>query len=336
MSADLNKFFQSLRLKQYAPVYLIDGEEAYYIDKISAYFENEILQPGERDFNLNILYGKDVEWTEVVNACSRFPMFSEYQVVILKEAAQMLPKNFNELTSYIEKPMRSTIFLIEHRFKKADGRSKLLKAVKEKGIYFTSDKLKEEHLPQWIQNYGDEIQFKVGEKEANLLSTYLGNDLQKIANEIDKVRINVPGEKQLTSELIQKYIGISKEYNVLEFPDAIINGDRNKVYKMLAYFIANPKAAPLPLLVGVFYNQLNRLYKANYLRGKDSKEVATAIGMSPYFVKDVLAQLPNWPLYRVERCMLLLAKYSAMAVGINSSTSDDRELIKEMVGQMLM
>ncbi len=154
MNADFKKILASLQTRQYAPVYLIDGEEPFYLDIITEAFEN-ILPPAERDFNMTILYGKDTEWADVVNACRRFPMFADKQVVILKDAAQL--KGFNELAGYLEHPSLSTIFLIENRFKKADGRSKVIKYAKEKGHYFTSDKVRDEQMPQWIQNYGRDI-----------------------------------------------------------------------------------------------------------------------------------------------------------------------------------
>jgi DNA polymerase-3 subunit delta len=332
MNAELKKIFQTLELRQFAPYYLIDGEEPYYIDLLTDYFENKILTAVERDFNLLVLYGKDAEWADVVNACRRFPMFAEKQVVILKDAASL--RGLNELVGYLEKPSPTTIFLIEHRFKKADGRGKLVKYAKEKGIYYTSEKIRDEHVPQWIQFYGKEINFKIGERESEILASYLGNDLQKIANEIEKVRINIPAETELTAALIQKYIGISKEYNIFEFPEALTSGDRDKLYKMLTYFLANPKSAPMPLLIGTFYNHFNRLYIANFLRGKTEKDAAAALGTPPFRVKSIMAAAQQWPLHRVERCMLLLGKYSTMAVGIKTS-ANDRELLKEMVGQML-
>lgn len=332
MNADYKKIQQSIQLRQFAPFYLIDGEEPYYLDKITSWFENDILSPAEKDFNLMVLYGKDAEWADVINACRRFPMFAEKQVVILKDAAQL--KGFNDLAGYLENPTPSTVFLIEHRFKKTDGRSKIVKLAKEKGFHFTSDKVKDEQVPQWIQSYGREIGFSVGERESQILATYLGGDLQKIANEIEKVRINVPQETALTAEMIQKYIGISKEYNIFEFPEAVTGNDRDKLYRMLAYFMANTKAAPMPLLIGTFYNHFNRLYQANFVRGKTDKEAAAALGVSPYFVKNIMASAQNWPLHRVERCMLLLGKYSTMAVGIKNTTND-KELLKEMIGQMI-
>ena len=332
MNAELKKIFQQLQLRQFAPVYLVDGEEPYYIDLITDYFENQILTPAERDFNLMVLYGKDSEWSDVVNACREYPMFAEKKVVILKDAGSL--KGFNELASYVEKPSPTTIFLIEHRFKKADGRSKVVKWAKEKGVCFTSDKIRDDNMPGWIQVQGKEMGFNIGDREAQILATYLGNDLQKIVNEIEKVRINVPNEKEFTADLIQKYIGISREYNVFEFPEALTGGDRDKLYRMLAYFLANPKSAPMPLLIGSFYSHFNRLYQANFVKGKSDKDAAAALGMSPYRIKDIMAAAQHWPQHRVERCLLLLSKYSTMAVGIKN-TAGDKELLKEMVGQML-
>lgn len=332
MTADFKKLYKSLEAKEFSPVYLVDGEEPFYLEMITTYFEEKILQEHEKDFNLLVLYGKDAEWADVVNACRRFPMFAERQVVILKDAAQL--KGFNELAGYLENPAPTTIFLIEHRFKKADGRSKVVKYAKEKGFHFTSEKIKDDQVPQWIQSYGKEIQFEVGERESQILATYLGNDLQKIVNEIEKVRINVPGEKYLTSELIQKYIGISREYNIFEFPETLTSGNHDKLYRMLTYFIANPKSAPMPLLIGSFYNHFNKLYTANFLHGKPEKDIATALGTWPSKAKEIMASTRYWPLPKVEYCMILLGYYSAAAVGIDSNTSDT-ELLKEMIGKMV-
>ena len=339
MTPELKKLFQTLQLRQFAPVYLIDGEEPYYLDKITAYFENNILNPAERDFNLMVLYGKDAEWADVVNACRRFPMFAEKQVVILKDAASLKGgsgdlKGLNSLLAYIENPSPTTIFLIEHPFKKADGKTRFVKRIKDKGVHYTSDKIKDEQLPAWITEHGREIDFLIGTKEAETLASYLGGDLQKIVNEIEKVRINVPGEKALTADLIHKYIGISKEYNIFDFPVALTGNDSEKFYKMFNYFLANTRAAPMPLLIATCYGHFNRLYLANFVKGKSDKDAAAALGMSPWFVKDILAAVRHWPLHRVERCLLLLGKYNTMAVGIKN-TAGDKELLKEMVGQML-
>lgn len=331
MTSEYKKLFQGLKNKQFAPFYLIDGEEPFYLDRITEYFEEHLLSPAEKDFNLITLYGKDAEWADVVNACRRYPMFAERQVVILKDAAQM--KSLNELAPYLENPSPTTIFLIEHRFKKTDGRGKIVKLAKEKGFYFTSDKIKDEQIPQWIQNFGIEIDFHIGEREAQLLAMYLGSDLQKIVNEIEKVRINVPEEKGLTADLIQKYIGISKEYNVFEFAVALTNGNKDKLYKMLAYFIANPKAAPLPLVIGSFYSHFNTVYQLNAMKGKSDKEINTTLKLFGNRLHETMNAARNFPGIKMEQCMVLLGEYSAKSVGIDSN-ADHGDLLKEMVGRM--
>lgn len=331
MVADFKKIIQSLEKKEYAPVYLIDGEETFYMDVLTEYFEDKILQPAERDFNLIVLYGKDVEWSDVVNACRRFPMFAERQVVILKDAAQT--KGFNELAGYLENPSPTTIFLIENRFKKADGRGKVVKYAKEKGVYFTSNKIRDEQVPAWIQAYSRDTGFAVGERESQILATYLGNDLQKIVNEIQKVRINVPDEPALTTEMIQKYIGISREYNVFEFPETLTNGNKDKLYRMLSYFVANPKSSPMPLIIGSFYNHFSKIYQAYSLAGAPEKEVASALGTYPNRVRQIMVTAQQHSRFKIENCLMLLGKYSTKAVGIDS-TANDRELLKEMIGKM--
>lgn len=333
MTADFKKIIKSLEEKNYAPVYLIDGEEPFYLDMITEYFEDKILRPEERDFNLMVLYGKDAEWSDVVNACRRFPMFAERQVVILKDAAQL--KGFNELAGYVENPAPTTIFLIENRFKKADGRSKVVKFAKEKGIYFTSEKIRDEQVPAWIQSYGKEIGFEVGIRESQILATYLGSDLQKIANEIAKIRINVPEQHALTAEMIQKYIGISREYNVFEFPETLTNGDKDKLYRMLSYFISNPKSSPMPLLIGSFYNHFSKIYQAYFVMGRPEKEAATTLGTYPNRFRSIMVTAQKHSLQKIEYCILLLGEYSKKTVGIDSNT-DDRELLKEMIGKMEM
>ena len=336
MSQDFKKLMQSLQLREFAPTYLLDGEEPYYIDLITKFFETGILSPAEADFNLKVFYGKDVLGKDLVAACRQFPMFAEKLVVILKDAGQMPQVELNALEEYIAKPSPTTVFVIEHRFKKMDGRIKILKTIKSKGVHFTSDKLKDERdVVAWIRQFGAGIKFKIEEPEAQLLATYLGNDLQKVTNELEKVRINAPNDQVLSKELIQKYIGISREYNAMEFPDSFINRDYDKMYRMMAYFAANPKSAPLPLVVGTFYSQFTKLYQANFLRNLPDKDVAAAIGMSPYHVGALMGKLKYWPLHRVEHCMLVLARYNAKGMGIDNGTADDVELLKEMVAQMM-
>lgn len=330
MNSDLKKLFQNLQQKQYVPFYVVDGEEPYYIDLITTYFEDKILQPAEKDFNLLVLYGKDAVWSEVVNACRRFPMFAERQVVILKDAAQM--RDLNELIPYLENPAPTTVLLIEHRFKKVDGRGKLVKLAKDKNAYFTSEKIKDERVPNWIMQHGVEINFHIAEREAQVLASFLGNDLQKIANEIEKIRINVPEEKNLHADLIKKYIGISRDYNLFELPVAYTNKQHDKLYRMVSYFINHAKSAPLPLVIGTFYSHFNTVYQVHAMRGKHEKEISQALRLFGDRLKEAMTAAHNLSPHKMEECMLLLSAYSAKSVGINYN-SGDRELLKEMMGK---
>lgn len=329
MTETYNKLIQSLEKKEYAPVYLIDGEEPYYLDLLTKYFEDKILQPAEKDFNLMVLYGKEANKMDVINTCRRFPMFAERQVVILKDASQM--RDFNELLPYIENPSPTTIFVIENRFKKVDGRSKIISAAKKHGIYYSSDKIDDLKVSGWITDYGKHHDFHINKPEADILSAYLGNDLQKIVNEIEKVRINVPDEKVLTGELIQKYIGISKDYNIFKLPEALTSTNKDVLYKMVSYFNSNPKNAPMPLVIGVFYSYFNQLYLAQFAKGKSYSQAA-AIG---YINNNVKSIANRFTIAQCENCLLIIGNYSEKCVGVNCDTRSE-ELLKEMIGKMEM
>ena len=330
--SEFKKLFQNLSKRQYAPVYLVDGEESYYLDQITDYFEEKILHPHERDFNLTVIYGKDAEWADVVNACRRFPMFAELQVVILKDASQM--RDLGELTAYVENPSPTTVFLIEHRNKKIDGRSKLPKIIEKSGLHITFNKIKDSEVPGWIQGYGDEHRLRIGHREAELLAGYLGNDLKKIANEIEKVRINMDaGEAELTLQLIQKYIGISKEYNVFGFGDALTGGNKELLYKMLTYFIANPKNAPIPLLVGTLHNHFEKMYLQHFTQGKSSAEIVRMLNLKNDWMAKNYMDKPRFTLAQVEDCIETLSEWSGKFVGIRTKISDV-EWLKEFTARI--
>ncbi len=330
MTADYKTLLKTLKDSTYAPAYLIDGDEPFYLDRITDAFE-AILPPHERDFNLLVLYGREAHWADVLNACRRFPMFAERQVVILKDAAAL--KGLEELAAYVQAPSPTTIFLIEHRFKKADGRGKLAKVFADKKspvLYFTSGRIKDEEVPGWVRSYGADIGLPVGPDEAETIATHLGADLQKIANELDKVRIAEPGMTALTPEAIRRYIGASKEYNIFKFADTLTTpGLVAERYRMVAYFTANPKTIPTPLVAGALYNHFSRLYAALGSDGKD----AAAVGVPPFRLKDTVAQARRIGPHRLEACLLAVADYSAAGVGVESYLKD-APLLRELVAKV--
>jgi DNA polymerase-3 subunit delta len=310
---------------------LADGEEAYDADRITAAYET-LLPEAERDFNLLVLYGKETSVQEVLSSCRRFPMFAEYQVVILRDAAQL--SNLNDLASYLENPSPTTRFYIEHRFKKIDGRGKLTALAKKLDhvVHVHSAKLKEDDVPSWIMTYGHTIGFAIGPEEAYLLTSMLGTDLQKIANEIEKIRINVPEEPALSTALIKKYISAGREYNVFEFPQTFSPKGGQKRYEMLTHFVANPKVAPLVLVLGTFYSHYSRLYNASFV-DEGTPEAAKLLGVPPFRVKPLVAESRQIGRQRLEDILLLLADTSAQSVGIGSRERES-ELLREYCARL--
>ncbi|GAA4450513.1 DNA polymerase III subunit delta [Rurimicrobium arvi] len=321
----------SIRKKEFAPVYVLDGEEAYFLDQLMDLFEANVLSPSEKEFNLSVLYGRETNKQDLLNACMRFPMFADKQLVLLKDAAAM--DKFNELEKYIEQPCTTTILVIEYRNKKVDGKTRIAKAIKDKAAYFTAEKVKEDAMPAWLMQWGKEIGFEIPEKEAEMLTLYLGSHLQRIVNEIEKIRINVPEQKMLTGALIQKYIGISREYNLFDFVDEFIDGNKDKYYRMLSYFLSNMKSSPMVLVTASLQNKFQALYRANYAAQLPEKDWATAIGGSPWFAKNVVAKTKRWPLYKVEQCMMTIAEFNRRSVGIDSDAGDS-ENFKELIGRL--
>ena len=332
MSAD--KIIGDWKKKKFKPVYWLEGEEDYFIDTVVHYAEHEILSEGEAGFNLMVFYGKDANWVDVVNSCKRYPMFSERQVVILKEAQQM--RDIDKLESYIENPLSSTIFVVSYKEKKVDGRSKLAKTLKEKGEMLTTKKMYDNQLPDWTN---DLIQSKgrtISQKALMLLVDHIGNDLSRINNEIDKVLVNLGERNNITEDDIEKYVGVSKEYNPFELQSAMAAKDLAKAMKIIQYFEANPKAAPIQLILPTLYNLFSKTYMIFGQQAKDDKTIAANIGVNPFFAKDYIAAARNYGYNGVEAALLLLHQYNLKSVGVGDSGTSDGSLLKEMVVKMMV
>ncbi|MEI6947740.1 DNA polymerase III subunit delta [Paraflavisolibacter sp. H34] len=331
MSAE--KILAELKKKIYKPVYLLEGEEEYYIDKVVQYAENEILSEAEAGFNLTVFYGKDAEWTEVVNACRRYPMFSERQVVILKEAQAM--RNIEKLEVYVDKPLSSTLLFIAYKGKKLDGRTKLGKYLKEKGVVLTTKKLYENELPDFTQQLAASKGFTLTSKALFLLIDHIGNDLSRLNNEIDKLALNLADRKNITEDDIERYVGISKEFNVFELQQAMGARDLYKAMRIVQYFGSNPKAGPLQLIFPSLYTYFSKVLMTFGVPARDEKSIAQAIGVHPFFMKDYLQAAQRYGPQGVERNLLLLHQYNLKSLGINDAGTDDHLLLKEMVVKMM-
>ncbi len=329
----VEKIISDWKKKSFKPLYWLEGEEEYFIDKVIDYAEHLILTESEASFNLSVFYGKDANWAEVINACSRYPMFADRQVVLLKEAQQM--KDIEKLESYIENPLSSTVFVVSYKEKKLDARKKFTKLVKEKGVLFTTKKMYDRELPQWSQEM---IQLKgltINQKGLALLVDHIGNDLVRIENEIDKLSVNLGKRTTITEDDIEQYIGVSKEYNVFELQAALAAKDLAKSIRIIQYFEANPKAGPIQLILPSLYNFFSKVFMVFGAGTNDEKSVAAAIGVNPYFIKDYLqaAKLYTYP--GVEKALLLMHSYNLKSVGVGSIGTNDTSLMKEMIVKMI-
>jgi len=330
---EVNELIKQIKQGELKPVYAFDGEEPYFIDLLCEAFENDVLQPHEKDFNFTTFYGKDATWSAVVNECSSYPAFSQRRLVILKEASQL--KDFTQLESYIQQPLPSTILVIAHKYKKIDGRSSIVKAIKKQGVYLTFDKIRDYNLSDWILNYCTTKNIKITPTNAELLGTYLGTDLQKIVNELEKVLINVGDKKEITAELIEKYIGISKDYNVFQYPTAILERNAEKSYRIANYFIANPKEGPMVLVTSMLYSQFSKLYQYHYAKNMPAKDIAAVLKINSFFVKDYQKASQLFNLSQTVEAIEIIHQYNLNAIGLNTATNDST-LLKELTAKLLL
>ena len=319
--------------KTYKPVYWLEGEEEYFIDKVMQYAENNILNESETGFNLSVFYGKDADWAAVINACRRYPMFAERQVVLLKEAQQM--RDIEKLEAYIENPLLSTVFVVSYKEKKVDGRTRLAKLLKEKGVVLSTKKLYDNQLPAWTEELIESKELTISQKALMLLVDHIGNDLSRIENEIDKISINLGKRKSITETDVEQYVGVSKDFNVFELQTALATKNLSRCIQIIQYFEANPKAAPIQLILPSLYGFFSKVFMVYGLNSRDEKVVAASLGVNPFFVKDYLKATSIYTYPDVEKIILLLSDYNLKSIGINNAGTPDASLLKEMVIKMI-
>jgi len=331
MSVD--KIINDWKKKSFKPIYWFEGEEEFFIDKAIEYAEHHILSESEASFNLSVFYGKDANWPDIINACKRYPMFAERQVVLLKEAQQM--RDVEKLESYIDNPLSSTIFVVSYKDKKLDARKKFAKLVKEKGVLVSTKKMYDKELPQWTQELLQTKGLTITLKGLALLVDHIGNDLTRIENEIDKLSVNLGKRTSMTEDDIEKYIGVSKDFNVFELQAALAAKDLSRSIRIIQYFEANPKAAPIQLVLPSLYSFFSKVFMVFGSGTQDERGIATAIGVNPFFMKDYMqaAKLYTYP--GVEKALLLLHNYNLKSVGVGSIGTDDASLLKEMVVKIM-
>lgn len=328
----VEKIISDWKKKQFRPIYWLEGEEEYFIDKAVDYAEHHILSEAEASFNLSIFYGKDANWADVMNACRRYPMFAERQVVLLKEAQQM--KDVDKLEPYMENPLSSTVLVVSYKDKKLDARKKFTKYVKENGVLVTTKKLYDRDVPAWTQDLVHGRGLTITPKGLALLADHIGNDLSRIENEIEKISVNLGKRTQINEDDIERYIGVSKEFNVFELQSALAAKDLSRAIRIVQYFESNPKSNPIQLILPSLYSFFSKVFMV-YGASGDEKAVAAQIGVNPYFAKDYLqaARLYSYP--AVEKVLLLLHQYNLKSVGVNNGSAGDGSLMKELVIKMM-
>lgn len=338
------EIIRDLKNKVYHPVYFLHGDEPYYIDFISDYIENHVLNDMEKEFNQTVLYGRECDILSVVSTAKRYPMMSNYQVVIVKEAQDV--KNLvsksekddddkNPLINYILHPQKSTLLVFCYKYKAIDKRTRLAKAINKHAILFESKKLYDSTIPGWVTAYLKNKGYSIEERAAMLIGEYIGNDLTRIANELDKLCLNISKEIMIDSSLIEKYIGISKEFNVFELQNALGIKNVLKANRIINYFAANEKSNPLVMTLGNLYSYFNKLMASQMLSDKSEKNIASELGIHPFFVKDYVKATANYKSQKLIEIFSLLREYDLKSKGVNNESTGHGELLKEMVFKIL-
>lgn len=331
---DVKQLVTDIKNGNIKPIYLLMGEEPYYIDKISEFIEETVLTEEERGFNQMVLYGRDVEVVDVVSHAKRFPMMAEHQVVIVKEA-QDLSRTFDKFEEYAKNPQPSTVLVLCYKYKSVDKRKAVYKAIKKTGVVFESKKLYDNQVPDWIKRVLSPKGYTITPKASQLLVEFLGTDLGKINNELEKLQIVLPKNTQITPEHIEENIGISKDYNNFELRKAIGAKDSVKAFKIVQYFADNPKDNPMVVTVALLFNFFSQLLQLHGMKDKNPRSVASALRVNPYFVNEYLDAARNFPMRKVSQVVALLREFDVKSKGVNSNAVPQGDLLKELLVKIL-
>ena len=317
---------KELRAKQYRPIYYLMGEESYYIDLIADYITDNVLNETEKEFNLTVVYGADVDIATVINAAKRYPMMSEYQVVIVKEAQAI--RNMEELSFYLQRPLNSTILVVCHKHGTLDKRKKLAAEIEKAGVLFESKKIKESQLPAFINSYMKRKGIDMEPKASAMLADFVGTDLSRLTGELEKLIITLPaGQKRVTPEQIEKNIGISKDYNNFELRSALVEKDILKANKIIKYFEENPKTNPIQMTLSLLFNFYSNLMLSYYSPEKTEQGIASWLGLkSPWAARDYLTAMRRYNGVKTMQIIGEIRYADAKSKGINNASMSDGDI----------
>ncbi len=324
---------RDIRNKVLHPLYFLMGEEGFYIDVISDFIEDAVLTDTEKEFNMSVLYGRETDIPSVISTAKRYPMMASHNVVIVREAQHL--QQIDGLLPYVENPLESTILVICYKYKTLDQRTKFFKTLAKKGVVFTGKKLYDNQVPGWISDYVTRHGYKIGPKALQTLADHLGTDLGKIVNEVKKLFINLKKGSEITTEVIEQHIGISKDFNIFELQHALGTRNSQKAYQIAKYFADNPKNHPFIMTTAVLYQYFSKILLYHSLRDRSQKNVAAELGIPPFFTKDYAQAAKNYAPARIIRIFSLLRQYDMKSKGWDNETTDHGELLKELTYHIL-
>jgi len=334
MAVTYEEIISDLKNRIFKPVYFLAGEEPYYIDLITEYIEEKVLPEAEKSFNQMVLYGDDTNIPSIIDTARRFPMMASHQVIIIKEAQSL--KKLEDLIIYLEKPLLSTILVFSYKYKTLDKRTKLFKTLESYGVYFESARIRDYLIPGWIERYLMTKGIRIDQGASAMLTEYLGTDLHKIVNELDKLIITLPeGKPLITTILIEKNIGISKDYNNFELQKAIGEKDVLKANMIVHYFANNPKENPIMLTIASLFGYFSKLLTYHYLTDKSKNNVAAVLKVNPFFVKDYETSAAKYNVSKTVQIISLLRTYDVRSKGYGDPGTEPGDLLKELVYKIL-
>ncbi len=333
---EFEKIIQEIKNGKFRPIYFLHGPESYFIDQITDLIEEHALTESEKAFNQTIFYGKEADHLAVVDTARRYPMMAERQLVIVKEAQDM--KGLKDLKSYVERPAETTILVLCHKHKKFNFNSSFGKLLKSKTLVFEAKSLYDNQMPDWIINYLKSKHLKINPVAANLIAEYLGKNLAKVANEMEKLVINLEKGAEVNEQVIEENIGISKDYNLFELQKALGKREVVKVNKIVQYFAANPRKNPIQVVIGSLTTYFSKIYILHFVAKKGEKEILEALKLrSAFFLREYKAAAKNFSLPQTEKVIHLLKEYDlkSKGVGYNSVGKKDGALLRELVWRIL-
>lgn len=339
MAESYQDILSKLKKNQYSPIYFLQGEEPFFVDQITDYIEKNALEESLKSFNQIVVYGRDTDLASIIGHAKGFPMMAERKVIIVKEAQDLttLSKEQGEklLIPYLENPQPSTVLVFAHKYKTLDKRKKVGKAIDKHAVLMNSAKLYDNQVPGWIEGFIKEQGRQIDQNALHLISENIGNNLSRIANEVDKMLVNMQEGETINDDHVHRYIGISKEYNVFELQKALAFKNAMKANQIVDYFQADPKSNPLIPIIANIFSFFNKIMLVHHSQNKNEKHLASLLGVHPFFVKEYLMAARNYSLGKLIMNMHHIREADMKSKGIDFPSQSEGEILKELVFKLL-